>query len=46
MVRVPHIRCTVTLLPALEPQKHRRELTDAARRAIAESLYAGQPHAH
>jgi 1-acyl-sn-glycerol-3-phosphate acyltransferase len=46
MVRVPHIRCALTLLPALQPQKHRRELTDAARRAIAESLYADQRQPH
>jgi len=46
MVTVPRIRCTLTILPALDPQKHRRELTDAAHRAIAESLYAGQRHPH
>ncbi len=38
MVRVKRIRCTLTLLPALQPQRHRRELTDAAHRAIAEVL--------
>lgn len=38
MVRVRTIRCTLTVLPALEPQRHRRELADAAHRAIAEAL--------
>lgn len=46
MVRVRRIRCTLALLPPLEPQAHRRELADAAHRAIAEALEAAQPQAH
>lgn len=40
MVRVPRIRCTLTLLPHLHPEQHRRELAGAAHRAIAHALDA------
>ena len=40
MVRVADIRCTITLLPALDAQRHRRELASAAHHAIAEALHA------